>query len=239
MESTQLPMSVGQFDLAPQFDPWIGSAYRDRAERLAAGELFSGSNWFVHVLGESHYRGDYEVDRHLTNAVVSDWAGGTGRGSVFFHRILQAVHGKPYGEADHNSGWADIAYSNYIQDTLDGPRKAPSEAQWADARRRFFGQLAITRPRVLLVLGRRLWDRLPFGEENRVEPLGLPDPSNPVTDAWAYPYEVNGVKSLTIAVWAYHPSSSKFDAKDARRKVVAADMAYDNLTYSVIEELGW
>lgn len=233
------PMSVGTLDLNPYFKPWIGSEYQDRGSWSSNGELACAPHPLVHALDESHYAGDYEIDESLTERVINDWAFTRDRGGTFFRRVIQTVEGCEYSAVNPEAGWARIAYSNYVQEALSGPRIAPSLTQWTDAERCFFGQLAITRPRVLLVLGRRLWDRLPFAPQNRLLPLSLPTPDNPVTDAWAYPFEANGVRSLTIAVWSYHPSSSKFDWREAHRRVVAANMHFPHLEASIFDELGW
>lgn len=226
------PMTVGHVDKAPFFLPWIGADYENRARE-------GQSNWHVHALGESHYPNDYEIDPSLTQRVVRDWAFQPGRGSLFFRRVIQAIEGIELDEVDAHAHWKNIAFSNYVQSVVAAPRMPPSQDQWLEASRAFFGQLAITRPRVLLVLGRRLWDRLPSGEENRLPPLALPDPSNPVTDAWGYAYMADGCPCFTIAVWSYHPSSSRFDWRDAHRRVTAAEMYWDNLSISIFGDLGW
>ena len=190
------------------------------------------------MLGESHYQGDYDGDVDLTRRVVRDWAFGKERGSLFFRRIAQVVEECELDALDARRAWSAIAYSNHVQTTLSGPRIAPSAEQWRDAERRFVGQLLMTRPTTVLVLGRRLWDNLPASIGWKCPPLALRKTGEPLTDAWIYPYWRGKSIDVAIAVWTYHPSSGKFDWRDAARKILAAEAHYDNVLGWCWEEFG-
>lgn len=229
-------VQIGEIDEQPYYDPWIGGDYASRKRRLANGELFSGANWFLHILAESHYADPEEQNRDLTKQVVCRWAFPGGPDAIFFNRALQAVNEADYYSVDRST-WSDVAYSNYVQSPLNASRIAPNAGQWSEAAKCFVAQLAITQPRVLLVLGKRVWDRLTDSIGERVPPLHIMRTGRTVDDAWVYPVRtLNGVH-FTVAVWAYHPSSGKFDGQAAHDRVIAADMAYDNLTHAYRQEI--
>lgn len=231
-ECAEAASKAGALERWPNFCPWIGADYGMRAARYFSTNPPDVNGRFLHVLGESHYLGDYPEDIELTRSVVSDWAFGEGRGGLFFRRIAQATQECELDAVDARKAWSGIAYSNYVQSALTGPRRAPSAEQWREAERSFVAQLMITRPTTLLVLGRRLWDNLPSSFGWKCPPLQLRKDQPPVTDAWIYPYWRGKQIDLAVAVWTYHPSSGKFDWRDAAHKILMAEAHYDNL-------LGW
>lgn len=224
------PGTVKQF---PYYDPWVGADYADRKRRLDNREHFSGSNWFLHVLGESHYVDDpNENGRDLTKRVVCRYSDPRGESAIFFNRVLQAAQGCDYYDVDRVGGWSDIAFSNYVQEPLSASRVAPDNGQWASAAKCLVSQLAITKPRVLLVLGKRLWDWFLYNHSEMIEiapALDVHRNKTKVEDARVVAYQQDDRVHFCLAVWSYHPSSSKFDADLAHDRVVAADMAHDNV----------
>lgn len=226
-------MEVGAVESYPFYDPWIGAEYADRKRRLANGEHFSGSNWFLHVLGESHYVDNAEENsRDLTKQVVCRYSDPRGSSAVFFNRVLQTAQGCDYYSVDRQAGWSDIAFSNYIQEPLSASRLPPNDAQWAQASKCLVGQISITQPRVILVLGKRLWDWFTYNYQSISEETPSLDVfrnKTTVNDACILAYQTGEGLRFSIAVWSYHPSSSKFDGQLAHDRIVAADMAYDNL----------
>lgn len=188
---------AGEVSSAPFYEPWLPTG--------------PGVRW--HVMGESHYitqddPGSYENSPALTKQVVKEWALGEG-GSPFFTRVASVISGKAPGAFDRAEEWQRFAFSNFVQQPLDGPRMAPSRAQFADARERFFAQLAMTQPEVLVVLGSRAWNELPCDVGAKVPPfqfLLMPDwPA--IEDAWLYPYWVGDDLICTLAVKIVHPSA--------------------------------
>ena len=229
-------MQVGKLDKFPFYDPWVGADYADRKRRLAAGEHFSHSNWFLHVLGESHYiDGSDENSRDLTKRVVCRYSDPKGPTGVFFNRVLQTFQGCDYYSVKKADGWSDIAFSNYVQNPLSASRVKPTNGDWEDAACYLVGQLTITKPRVLLVLGTNGWGWFKSNHQAIMEPVGSLDilkdgkKVGEVDDAHILAYTVDEKLYSTIVVWAYHPSGSKFDWQAAHDCVVAADMFHDNL----------
>ena len=110
-------MKIGKINQQPFYDPWIGGEYANRKRRIAAGEQFSGMNWFLHIMGESHYADPNDHCRDLTKQVVCKLAMPGGSKAVFFNRVLQAAQGCEYTDVN-SSGWSDVAFSNYIQSLL-------------------------------------------------------------------------------------------------------------------------
>lgn len=225
-------MEVGLIEDFPFYDPWIGAEYADRRRRIQNDDHFSGSNWFVHVLGESHYVDDAaENSRDLTKRVVCRYSDPAGSSAVFFNRVLQAVQGCDY-YAVNRDGWSDIAFSNYVQTPMSASRVPPNDEQWAQAAKSLVGQLSITQPRVLLVLGKRNWDWFTYNHSDIMDsapPLDVFRNGSKIEDAKILAYQLGAQTLFTIAVWTYHPSSSRFNGQAANDRVIAADMFHDNL----------
>ncbi|WP_151954206.1 hypothetical protein [Sphingomonas sp. EC-HK361] len=196
-----------------------------------------GVRW--HVMGESHYTrledGAYQRTPDLTQTVISDWALEKSAGGSFFTRVGAVVENKEPGSFDRRSTWEGIAYSNFVQQLLDGPRKPPTPAMLDEARSCFFGQLAISRPDVLVVLGTRLWEELPL-DGVKLSPLQFAcEPDWPILeDAWLYPLEIDDTLTFTIAVKIVHPSAGfrRWNWRVAARRAHTAMYCHSN----VIEE---
>jgi hypothetical protein len=210
-------MNEGHIDLKPRYRPWIGAGLSEHISLIEQNPVAEwGATPRTHVMGESHYSDDYPDDEHLTRTVISDWAFEKYRGGRFFTKVLQIIQACDADQVDRRSGWGGIAYSNFVQELLPACRRAPSTAQWEDARRRFFGQLAITRPNILLVLGKRLWQQLPWTVGVSIPTIPLDDRS-PAYDAWLYPYWVDGNLRFTVALNVIHPSGRGFSWREAAR----------------------
>jgi hypothetical protein len=234
---------AGEVDLPPSFEPWIGSEHAQLLKDVERGQTATGVRW--HVLGESHYCRPDDPDAYrnhagLTKEVVRGWALQPSRGSAFFTRVASIIMNRPAGEFDRPAAWEKFAYSNFVQELLSGPRKAPNAAQWADARRKFFGQLAITRPIVLIVLGSRLWQQLPWEVGARVPRMEFKREWGPVDDAWLYPYWVGDEFECALAVNVVHPSAGfgNWNWQTAAHRARTAMLFYSNVLESFAERYG-
>lgn len=189
-----------------------------------------------HVLGESHYDEGPVDEQHLdpstTKDVVRTWALKRNSGGAFFTRVASVVLNEAPDTFDRQAAWSEFAFSNFVQEFMAGPRIAPSPAAWKDAQTRFFGQLAITQPEVLVVLGSRQWDQLPSvgvaipGMKFDVHPDWAP-----VMDAWLYPYWVAGSLVCTIAVKVVHPSAGfgRWNWRTAAERAHTAAFCHSNV----------
>ena len=230
-------------DNAIFFEPWIGADYRRLQDQLNR-RVLQPDTWAYpfHVIAESHYGEAHENVPGLTRRIVEDcgFHSNHGKCSAFFAKLLKIVSAEEHPELERADHWRKLAFSNFIQDLLSGPRIAPNREQWDRGRRAFPEQLKLSTPQVLLVAGQRLWRELPTDFSFPLEPMqSLRRPDVWVNEARAYIYEVGGVRHMTIAVYVIHPSAGggSFDwakaAERARTAVeyhsnLAASEAYEN-----------
>lgn len=201
---------VGRVEDEPYFLPWISDNLAQHLGKQIDG-LANGTP--IHVMGESHYtchgQNSYERTPELTRQVVREWAFETSSGSAFFTRVGAAVANEAPGTFDREAVWNSFAFSNFSQDLLSGPRQPLTRDQCERGRKSFFGQLNITRPEVLAVLGNSAWNSIPTDVGVKLPEFKFEVEANwpAVKDAWFYPYatkdQVNGV----VAVKIVHPSA--------------------------------
>jgi len=189
-------------------------------------------------MGDSHYvsPGDpdaYDDGPELTRQVVMDYALAQCDGGAFFTRVACVVTGDRPDMIDRRVAWGSFAFSNFVQSPVVGPRIAPTAEQFADARARFFGQLAITRPEVLIVLGARAWNELPDDVGAKAPAFAysvFPDWSS-VDDAWLYPHWVGDELICTLAVKIVHPSAGfgRWNLETATQRAQSARHCHSNV----------
>lgn len=177
-----------------KFRPWVGKYYRNRG--------WHGRRLLV--LGESHYSRSKAAnrDRRLTQRWVRSCLSGDD-GSSFFTLVAELVHGRrDIDDASWCRAWDSIAFYNYVQSVvIPGPRVPPTEQQWAAAQRPFIAVLQSLRPDGILVLGKRLWSRLPDGPE-RVADDGRGMKSKTPIARYSC-----GARHVAIAVGLKHPKA--------------------------------
>ena len=213
----------GRVDRSPRFQPWIG----------AAAMFDGGVRW--HVMGDSHYAGadGYADDPAVTCQVVRDWALQRSAGSAFFTRVAAMILNQEPNSFDRAAAWNGFAFSNFAQRLVTGPRKSPSKEMWDEARACFFGQLVLTRPEVLIVLGDRAWQQLPDDVGVKLPPFRFDvEPEWPaITDGWFYPFEVDGDIVGTVAIKVVHPSAfgGRGDWRIAAARTHTATACHSNI----------
>lgn len=219
------------------FEPWIGRDYAKIRQQQEAG-AFEFDDWTYpyHVLGESHYGKPHEQQPNLTRSIVETcgYSSTHGKCSAFFAKVLKIVRADEHPELERKQHWDKLAFSNYIQDLMPGPGVAPSPEQWERGRLAFGQQLKATRSMVLLVLGQRLWNNLPRDFGFPIGELEAMSRTVWVNDAWAYVYELDGRKHLSLAVYVIHPSAGggyfKWEKAAERARTVA--LYYSNIAVS-------
>lgn len=230
-DGAKIKLEIASVEDVPCFDIWIGSDYRRRlAEWDARTNVCSG---ILHVMGESHYG---EASENTNRVTIDTFEHLAFTGYPFFNTCLSIVVNKPAADLDPPVDWQSYAFSNFVQDMLPPENRRPSEQHWAKARRTFFAQLATTRPRQLLVVGREQWEALPTAGGTR---LGKLPGEVEVDDAWLYSYEVDGSVYFTVAIWAYHPSSrGLLDIKTAQERVRTVTLNCWNIQSQITSEDG-
>lgn len=222
----------------PFFDPWIGDDYRLAREAALAGESSCcGGLW--HIMGESHYGKPEEYSPGFTRVMIEEAC--SPRASRFFDTILSIATGKPFADIERRADWSRFAFSNFVQDMLPKTRKRPNEAEWRRGRDAFFGQLVLTRPKQLLIVGKTQWEWTPKAGYIPIAPFQPAINSGGGTEAGVYAYEVEGEIAFTLVTWVYHPSSwGELDVEVAQQRV----RELTNIGCNVLSELqcdknGW
>ena len=228
-----LQVRAGRAENAPYFEPWIG----ERAREHLDADSTNGVPF--HVLGESHYsrpgKDAYECSPELTQQVVRKWALEKSGGSAFFTRVAAVIANSPPDTFDRKKVWSELAFSNFAQELLTGPRQPLTRAQRATGTAAFFGQLVLTRPGVLVVLGNGAWGATPTGFGCAIPPfdveIGTDAAPVRLDDAWFYPHWVNGALVGTIAVKIVHPSAGggHWNWQRAAQRVHAASYCASNI----------
>ena len=173
-----------------KFNPWIGSAYR----QAPLGKR-------ILILGESHYDWDADnpIDRdaETTIKVLQDQMG---YNKAFWTNIVMTFLAHKPTLEEKVSFWDSVAFYQFIQSSVGfGPRKRPSEEQWAAGETPFFEVLGFLQPQLVAVLGYKNFEKLP----NRNAEGGPAIPNFPDVETCRYSY--SGGSSLAIRL--KHPSS--------------------------------
>lgn len=146
------------------FLPWVGVDYHTKGLRGRR----------VLVVGESHYGEPGTEEEKVTQEVVERYA--LRHPMTFFTRTtkillgLDAIDGLAQSQRDDL--WRRIAFCNFVQSYLPGPRCRPTREQWSEGRAPFQGIVADLLPELVVVLGRELWHYMPIRETG--PPLGFP-----------------------------------------------------------------
>jgi hypothetical protein len=184
------------------YKPWKGDNY---SRGVAKGRRLL-------VLGESHYSDAGQDTIKYTKQYIDGHPGNFG----FWTVIMQNVVGKKQWDIDRRAFWHSIALYNYIQEPIwEGPRTPPTPKMWAKAAKPFFEVLNQLKPTHLLVLGKRLWEKIP-GDGRQAPPFIV---DRMEREAWYYPL-ING--DSVRATWIYHPSHGKGKKTDENHRIISA-----------------
>jgi hypothetical protein len=146
--------------MEPTFEPWRGTIYG--SSDIGGFKLL--------LLGESHYGLPDEATRELTIQVVT----GHIRDGVklpFFDRCGELLTQTPvfqkFGKRDVLNA---VAFYNFVQRFPgSAPGYRPTKQDWVDAMPPFLSVLDDLRPHAVLVLGRGIWNHIPFRDGTRSE----------------------------------------------------------------------
>ena len=183
-----------------KFLPWEGLHY---------SKGFNGVRTLV--LGESHYqwnRGrDIKEWREVTRTLVQEQLDG-GYTKAFWTNIAFTFLNRAPSLDDKRAFWSSVAFYNYVQESAGGAaRLAPKDESWQASEGAFSTVLHQLKPEFILVLGYRLWKRLP--PMNRTE----------AADGYGWAYRYDGGSAVVYGI--RHPSSG-FNARKWHDRVVTA-----------------
>lgn len=173
-----------------RFKPWIGPKY-------STDGLFGIR---VLALGESHYADDNLNRDTFTSDIVRECVY-QGR-FAFFTKVAKLLRGMDAKSRIPNDvlhdTWDRIAFYNYIQQPLSGPRIRPTNEMWNEAGRIFPDVLRKLEPQIIVVLGKGLSSN--FTAPPLIETCFTEHPSSP-----SFKYE----PWLTLIQSAYRRASAR------------------------------
>ena len=150
--------------------------------RPFVGSKYAGSRYGVRVLvlGESHYADEHDVGHDYTQYVVKTHA--YCAGIPFFSKLTAVLRGDTSYPTDEErfETWQHVAFYNFVQEIVgEGSRIPPTPEAWKAAEAPFFEVVRELDPDVILVLGNRLWDKVPnLPPEYPVEWCSIMHPSS-------------------------------------------------------------
>ncbi|MFZ4797855.1 MAG: hypothetical protein ACOYMA_10195 [Bacteroidia bacterium] len=189
------------------FKPWIGENY-------STG--INGKK--ILILGESHHCdkicldcGNLEIlhncDNNQTQNVILDYFDYK-RGTIPFNnrkwlntftKFANVFNNKKLNNNELIAFWHSLAFYNYVQKALSGPRVSPSSEDFNNSLLAFHELIEYLKPDLIIIWGMRLWYHLPKG-------IFFTKELNIKNELTAY-YRKDNVKIPLKVI--YHPSSSK------------------------------
>lgn len=144
------------------FKPWVGAEY-------SSGGIFGKR---ILVLGESQYS-DGEPNPNLTIEVLKEYLSYEKTVPSYlqsFNKFERSLIGTTTDGTMRRQIWNSVAFYNYLQIPMSGPRRAGKKSDYADSADAFFEVLETLYPEIIIVWGYRLWDSIPadrweWGEE--------------------------------------------------------------------------
>jgi len=133
--------------------PWVGNNF-------SSPKLNSNS---ILVLGESHYSDSSSVSSEFTRNLVKNYISGEINKSRFWTNVAQLVSGIHHSSSkfDKSKIWHDFAFYNYIQSIVgDKPRIEPELKQFRESEEAFFQVIEEHKPKIVIALGSRLYNRM-------------------------------------------------------------------------------
>jgi len=150
------------------FTPWVGKNY----------SKFGYKKKKILILGESHYchcceenlgkkcwatkkkkcnEREYHINLFLNNI------NGKEESTPWFrtYKKFTNIFVNSNNIEDINNFWNSIIFYNYVQTRIERPRKKPTPEMFKNSVKPFFEILKEYKPGVIIVWGKRLWDKLP------------------------------------------------------------------------------
>ena len=191
-------------DAEPFFLPWLGPDYAESGRLL--------------VLGESHYSTTDRDERGLTRRVVKDYVDGkwTHRFWTLLARTIAGTHLAPEG---CRALWNRVAFYNFVQVAVSGPRVRPTVEMWRGGSAPFQQVLRDLEPKRILVVGREVWWHMPAAPDVPFSRhTGVPWPAR------RYPMGATGA----LATFINHPASRGYRAERWADVVAALAVSGDD-----------
>lgn len=208
-----------------RFFPWVGEDYHkglsfDEDGIIKFQNVTLSPGIKILVLGESFYWGEEPFTpkneeealdaADFNNELISDYLKAESHKAYFntFTKFSRALYGEKIEQKEIANLWNHLAFYNYIQNPLFGPRLMPKDSDFSNAESPFFKVLEELRPDYIIVWGKRLYEKLPPCDkykkwEGSEGALFKMDDDDYEHESWVYKHGDVTVKMLGI----YHPSS--------------------------------
>ena len=135
------------------FLPFVGKDYH-------SGGIFGRK---LMVMGDSHYGSVPSPD--ITRQVLGWYLDASVECEGWMNTFLKferSLVGKETTAQDSRKIWDSVLFYNYLQVLLSGPREAGTDQQYKDSSAAFYEVLNQYRPDLLIVWGKRVWQKLPW-----------------------------------------------------------------------------
>lgn len=193
-----------------KFRPWIGRDYENGGGILGQRVLVLGASHYCSDLGSgkchrcSSEIGPEEHCRYLTDKVIKEMLyeySGKERHMQTFLCFERAVMGKVLCQTEREQFWQSVAFYNYIQTALAGPRRSIPEFSYAPAGKAFQEVLETLVPDKIIIWGKTLYRMLPDlnGSHSVIEL------SAGKVDMWTYPIAGKLIPAMAVT----HPSTAE------------------------------
>lgn len=185
------------------FKPWIGKDY-------ASGGIFGKK---ILLVGDSHYCGGckdcgieaYKEDceRKTIESVQTILDGEKSRWTGTFRKFEKSLVGYETTLEQSAEIWNSLAFYNYLQVAVGGPREAGDYSDYKKSESAFYEVLEDLQPDLMIVWGvTRMWRNMPTVGWEKGDEIKIDNYS--VKNGWYILANGHRVR----AIWIYHPSAS-------------------------------
>lgn len=193
-----------------KFRPWIGREYENGGGILGQRVLVLGASHYCSDLGSgkcsccSSEAGPLSRCQYFTEDVINEMLYRYDTAEPWMQTFLcfeRAVMGKELSQAGREQFWQSVAFYNYIQIALSGPRSPIPEFSYAPAGKAFQEVLETLVPDKILIWGKTLYRMLPDlnGSHSFIEL------SAGKADIWTYPIAGKLIPAMAVT----HPSTAE------------------------------
>lgn len=210
-----------------KFLPWVGTNYEygikgfDENGIIVYGTKEDPGKKIL-VVGESHYCANLADDKsklsELTQIIIADlinpnseWEPYKNTYTKFIKSLTGYLDNLEFN--DKKEAWEHLAFCNYVQEPMTGPRLSPTSEDFKNSEEAFWEILNELKPDLIIIWGARLYNNLPQ-EGKQLEDLEIEwidedgDKDTIYIELWSY--KINGCVIPIMGIT--HPSTG-FDTK--------------------------
>lgn len=142
----------------PTFNPYIGKNYESQDFKiLVLGESFHfNEEWDMHE--------EKELCAFVVNRYIAYLKGEENGWPLKYTLFTNVIHGKKLNKSEILDFWEKCCFYNYVQFIVKRPRERPEEWMFKESKDAFEFVIKQTKPNVVFVWGKTLWNNFPFKE---------------------------------------------------------------------------